>query len=355
MKKDLDTIFYYFINDEKIISIDEYGKGHINDTYLVVTEHNKYILQSVNSEVFDTPNLVSNYAQLISYTGQKRIEGKFFPIFVPDKSGNYHLTDSLNKVWRVCAFIDDSITYSISPSIEVSKMAGTTMGRFQAMLNKMKPESFKDTIVDFHNPERRLVEFYDVLKNSNNAFKIEAEKEIEFALNNIDIANTVSQLLLSGNLPVRITHNDPKLENIIFSKDTQKGYTIDLDTVMQGAIMFDFGDMARSTTSMAVEDEKDLTLVNFNIDHFTALCEGYFNEIKGNLTSLEKENILPGILSIVYIQGIRFLTDFLQESKYYKISYADHNLVRTRTQFKLLRDILDNESKVKEIINSTIG
>lgn len=348
-------IFQLFFPDSHIISIDTFGNGHINETFLVVTDIGKFILQGVNSNVFNIENLVSNFEQLIEHSRKTNTSGKFFPILFPTTSGEHHFIDSTAIAWRTCEFLEHTLTYSISPSVDISRLAGSTMGKFQQFLNQIDHRLFKDTITNFHNPSKRFTDFELALSGADSLVVKYAKKEIDFALQHSSITVAVAEILRSNSLPKRITHNDTKLENMLFSNDLSKGYAIDLDTVMPGCIMFDFGDMVRSITPLSAEDEKDISLVNFNLNHFEELSKGYFSELGESMTIPEKDSIFPGLLSIIYVQGIRFLADFLQGNTYYKTDYPDHNLIRCRTQFKLLSDIISNKSQISHILNKVLG
>lgn len=344
------NILNRFFSDCEITDVNNYGNGHINNTYLVTTDVGKYILQQVNSKVFNIKNLVQNYDYLIETTSNQGLSGKLFPESIADKSGLFHFIDSDGTAWRLNTFIENSSSHAISPGTMITKNAGRAMGKFQLFLTTLNVHKFKDTIPDFHNPLRRLNEFESLLNKADIFTKETAVNEIMFAQKNKSIALKMSDLLKSNVLPDRITHNDTKLENILFDNSNNYCYVIDLDTVMKGSILFDFGDMVRSITSLAKEDETDLQKVSFSLEHFEALCKGYLHELKVILTPVEKQNILLGTLSIIYEQSLRFLTDHLSGNIYYKVDYPTHNLIRCRTQFKLLEEIINNQEKADEII-----
>lgn len=354
MNNRLVQIFRYFISDDNIISIVDYGNGHINDTYLVTTNKKKYILQRVNSDVFTLKNLISNYNELDRICTSHSIIGKYFPEMIHDVSGNIHRIDQSGNAWRVSHYIDGTSTYLVSPDKKTTEVAGRAMGRFQNFLNTIDPELFVETITDFHNPSKRFSDFEEILKDSNFSASDIANNEIIFALDNKYIANNMSDLIADNILPVRITHNDPKLENILFLNKNDS-YVIDLDTLMKGTLVFDFGDMVRSITSLAKEDEQDLSKVIFDFNHFKALSKGYLHELSDTISLTEKKNLYPGIICIIYIQGIRFLTDFLAGNNYYKVSYPLHNLIRCRTQFKLLQEIISREKEINNFLQLVTG
>ncbi len=347
-----DKILNVFFKECTVIDIEKYGNGHINNTYLISTTIGKFIIQQVNSKVFNIKNLVHNYEYLIKSASKYGVSGKLFPKSVTGSLNSTHYIDIDGTAWRLNEYIENSLAYAIPPNTEITEKAGKAMGKFQLFLSKLDADKFEDTIPDFHNPLRRLGEFKKALQIADKTLSKTAESEIKIALNNKDIALKMSDLLKSNKLPVRITHNDTKLDNILFDKQINNVYVIDLDTVMKGSILFDFGDMVRTITSVSKEDEKDLTKISFRLDHFEALCIGYLNEIKSIITQTEKDNILAGTLSIIYVQGLRFLTDYLSGSNYYKTNYATHNLIRSRTQFKLLEEILLNREKAESIIQN---
>ena len=214
-------------------------------------------------------------------------------------------------------FIDDSQSFQISPTPDISYRAGMTMARFQLLLNQLPENLFHPTIENFHNPHCRITDFMETIKDKGSERYTMAINEINFAVSQLSITEVVTQAIDEGLLNNRITHNDTKLDNILFQKD-KESLVIDLDTVMPGSIIFDFGDMVRSIVSTSMEDERDLRKVGFNIEHFDALSKGYLGTLKDDLSITEKELIYPGIICIIYIQGIRFLSDFLVGDKYYK-------------------------------------
>jgi N-acetylhexosamine 1-kinase len=343
-----------FFSDFEIIDITSYGNGFINDTYLVSTDKKKFILQKVNSKIFNINNLAHNYKHLITAISEHQALGKFFPIFLPDNTGSIHYIDANNYAWRVSEFCENYSTYQISPDTSITERAATAMGEFQLFLTKLNPQDFEDTIPDFHDPKRRMNEFEVALKNANHELKGATETEINFAIENQHIAKEMSEILKHNLLPKRITHNDTKLENFLFDKTTNNTYVIDLDTIMLGSLLFDFGDMVRSITSLAKEDESDISKVMFSMEHFEALCRGYLTPLKTVITQFENDKLLLGTLSIIYIQGIRFLSDYISGSTYYKANYPTHNLIRCRTQFKLLEEILDKHNEIEDKIKSEL-
>ncbi len=331
-----------------------FGEGHINDTYLVETLSGKYILQKVNPKVFDTRVLVNNLSCFFDAFQQYEEETgeKLTPLVIKNIKGAYHTPDRDGAVWRLMEFFPGCRSYPRSPDEKVSFLAAEAMGKFQGFLNRFPPRDFGETIRNFHNPYNRLRIFQDTLIETPASLREAAAPEIQFVLDHTDIAHEIKRLLDKKEIPLRVTHNDTKLDNMLFLPDGRV-LVIDLDTVMPGYIIFDYGDMVRTFTSPAKEDEKDISKVGLRIPHFKALTQGYLHALKGALTESEKQNLLPGAKAIIYEQILRFLTDYLKGDIYYKTAYRDHNLVRTRTQIKLLDDVLHHEKELSEFIRQT--
>ncbi len=323
---------------------EPFGGGHINDTYLITTPSEKYILQRVNNKVFDTPVLVSNLSFLFhALTDYERKTGKkLTPAIIKNDKGEFHTLDNEGAAWRLMEFFPGCQSYAISPDTKISYRAAKAIGEFQQFLNTLPVKQFGDTIKGFHNTPDRLETFLQTVKQAPEKLKKQAAPEIQFAKQHHHIACELEELLNAGTLPTRVTHNDTKLDNILFTADGQV-LIIDLDTIMPGFIMYDYGDMVRTFTSPAKEDEPDKQKTKLRVDHFDALTQGYLEPLKAHLTKVEKETLLLGAKAIIYEQTLRFLNDFLLGNIYYKTEYPEHNLIRTRTQIRLLEDILQRE------------
>ena len=335
---------------QTVLSYKPFGDGHINDTFLVKTESNHFILQRVNKNVFRTEALVHNYNVFLNFldTYQEKENVKLTPEILKTLSGNYHIVDKEGFAWRLAEFIPGTKSYQISPDAAISFKAAEAMGKFQQFLNTLPSNDFEYTIINYHNPASRLKAFKDAVKKAPENLFQSAKHEIDFSLANQDIVNEYDAVV--GNLPQRVTHNDTKLDNMLFY---DKGVlVIDLDTVMPSTILFDYGDMVRTFTSPAAEDEKDESKVSFRTKHFEALTLGYLEGLGGSLQPIEKNNLLLGARAIIYEQTLRFLTDYLLGNPYYKVKYAEHNLVRTKTQVKLLNAIEKDKNELQEFILS---
>lgn len=332
------------------MSSKPFGNGHINDTYLVETKSGSYILQRVNKNVFRIKELVANYEILFNaiddYQKQKGI--RLTPALYRTSSGKFHFIDEENYAWRVAELLPGAVSHEIAEAPEISFQAAKAMGRFQLFLNTMPQQHFGDTITNFHNLPRRHKAFKESLTTADKERLEKAKTEINRSK---EYSFIIKQYVSAAHkLPKRITHNDTKINNMLFTEG--QVLVIDLDTVMPGFIMHDYGDMVRTFTSPATEDEPDLDKVIFREEHFEALTKGYLEPLKDNLTGVEKKSLLTGAKNIIYEQGLRFLTDYLNGNIYYKTAYPGHNLIRTRTQFKLLESIVENEKKLNDMINN---
>jgi len=332
------------------LSYKPFGDGHINDTFLVKTENNHFILQRVNKNVFRTKALVHNYNVFLDFldTYQKKENVKLTPVILKTISGNYHIVDGEGFAWRLAEFIPGTKSFQISPDADISFKAAEAMGKFQQFLNTLPSEDFEFTIINYHNPANRLQAFKEAVDKAPEDLKQRAKPEIDFSLAHQEIVTEYEAV--ANKLPQRVTHNDTKLDNMLFY---DKGVlVIDLDTVMPSTILFDYGDMVRTFTSPAAEDEKDESKVSFRAKHFEALTRGYLRGLDGSIQPIEKNNLLLGARAIIYEQTLRFLTDYLLGNPYYKVKYAGHNLVRTKTQVKLLAAIEQNKNQLQNFILS---
>lgn len=327
---------------------EPFGNGHINDTYLVTSQKGKFILQRVNKNVFDTQILIRNLALLFKNIGryEKEAGKKLTPSVIKNNNGEFHTLDKEGAAWRLMEFFPRCQSYAISPDNNISYRAAKAISNFQLFLNILPVDNFGETIKNFHNPLSRLEDFLKAARSAPNTLKKQASAEIRFAEKNQNIARELEHI---PQLPLRVTHNDTKLDNFLFTEDGRV-LIIDLDTIMPGYVMYDFGDMVRTFTSPAKEDESDISKSRMRTEHFEALTKGYLEPLKNVLTKVEKKALLPGAKAIIYEQTLRFLSDFLLGNIYYKTAYPEHNLVRTRTQIRLLEDILSRENELLKMI-----
>ncbi len=338
----------------EIKSLKPFGGGHINDTYLIETDlKNRYILQKINKNVFKQPlHVVNNIEKLLDHFAAKGIHSlKTYPA----KDGKKYVVDVNQDFWRLYNFIENAESYEVIQNKSQAYEAGKAFGAFQSLMLDLNADDFYETIPDFHHLEKRYKKF-DIVLASNPKNRIQqAEKEIKFALEQRKISDSILGFIANGQLPVRVTHNDCKLNNAMLSKQTGKGIcVIDLDTVMPGLVLYDYGDMVRTFTSPVPEDEKDFSKVHLRKEIFEELTKGYLSELSAVLNAAEKENLLLGAKYMTLIMGLRFLTDFIEGDVYYKIKYDNHNLVRTKNQFALFASLESQEKELQKIIMDNI-
>ena len=342
-------------------SFEECKVGHINNTYIVDFDadgyKNKFILQRINTYVFKNPNYVmSNIIGVTTFLKNQLLQSGGNPergtlsfINCRDNPKEYCYRDHEGGCWRMYHYIDNVISYALAESTDLFEKAGFAFGNFQHLLSDYDASSLFETIPNFHNTKLRYSRFLEVLKNASAERKSNAAEEIKFILSREEQCSFIVNEISNGNIPLRVTHNDTKLNNILMDPITNEGVCIiDLDTVMPGSALYDFGDAIRFGASNALEDEKDLNKVFFRTDMFEAFAKGYLRGTCGSLTEHEIECLPLGAYIITFETGLRFLTDYLENDVYFKTSYSDHNLVRAKNQLKL---VLDIETRMNEFDN----
>ena len=344
-QKDLQSIVAQFNIEGNVTEVKPLGNGLINTTYKVVTEGAApdYVLQHVNNAIF--PDVEMLMGNIVAVTGHIRAKYEAAGVddiarkvlsFVQAKDGKYFYFDG-EKYWRVMVFIPDTISQSaVTP--ESSYIVGETFGNFQAMLADI-PAQLGETIKDFHNMEFRLWQLREAVKENKVGRLAEVQWLVDELEKRAEVMCKGEQLHREGKLAKRICHCDTKVDNILFDQDGKVLCVIDLDTVMPNFIFSDFGDFLRSAANTGKEDDKDLDNVNFNMDIFKAFTEGYLKSARCFLTPLEIENLPYAAALFPYMQTVRFLADYINGDTYYKTQYAEHNLVRSKAQFKLLQSV----------------
>lgn len=273
-------------------------------------------------------------------------------MLIPCNNGKYFYHDKTKNYWRMFLYIADSQSFNIVDDAEKAFNGGKAFGNFLSILSDLPPNKLFETIPDFHNIENRLRIFFDIInKDLVNRVKL-AGDEIKFVKNRLKDIQRIHQLGKAGKIPLRITHNDTKFNNILFDKNNQALCVIDLDTVMPGYIHYDFGDAIRTVANTGQEDEADLSKVTINLSLFTAFSEGFLSETKLLLNPVEIDLLAESARVMTFIIGLRFLTDFLNGDKYFKIHFENHNLQRARAQFKLVYSIEQHMNEMEKIINS---
>lgn len=339
----------------EIQSCQRYGKGHINDTYLLVTSSGKYILQRINKNVFrDVPALMRNIVGTTSYIIAK-LEAQGAPV---DRALRVILTkngDSFayadGEYYRMYNFIGDSESIDIPSEPHLMYLSGKGYGNFQKLLDGYPAEQLSESIPHFHDTEDRLNKFCEAISEDVRGRAKEVEKEIDFYLSRGAYASRITSLIASGDIPLRVTHNDTKLNNVLIDLDNDiAAAVIDLDTVMPGSIVYDFGDGIRSGANTGAEDERELAKVGFSVAMYEAFAQGFLEEVANVLTESEIDNLAFGAQLMTYECGMRFLTDYLAGDVYFKISRKEHNLDRARTQIKMVEEMEQNINEMNRIV-----
>ena len=344
-----------------LIGAVRYGQGHINDTFCVVCQPQegdaiRFILQGLSSAAFPHPEeLMENFIGITSFLRDQVIAEGGDPMretlsLVNTKDGKPFYTDSNGKVWRLTPFIENTDCYQ-SATPELFEASARAFGRFQYMLRDYPAATLHETIVNFHNTEDRYAKFIAALEADKLGRAKDIQAEIDFVTSRKADCSVALQALRDGKLPLRVTHNDTKLNNILIDRDTMEGIcVIDLDTTMPGLSINDFGDSIRFGANHSKEDEKDLSKVNFDIDLYEVYTRGFIQGAKGGLTDAELEYLPWGARLMTLECGIRFLTDYLDGDHYFRIHRPEHNLDRCRTQFKLVQDMEEQFEAMHAVI-----
>ena len=339
-----------FTVEGEFASAKPYGNGHINDTRYVEMrkdgEINAYVLQKINKNVFKKPDeLMANYVGVTEFLRKIIIEKGGDPLretltVIKARDGkDYHIDDN-GDYWRLLVFVTDSMSYDKVERPEQFYDSAVAFGNFQYLLRDYPADTLYETIVNFHNTPDRFKKFVAAVEKDSQGRAKDVRADIDFVLARKDFAETLERAHKEGKLPLRVTHNDTKLNNILFDKKSGEALcVVDLDTIMPGYSVNDFGDSIRFGATTALEDEADLTKVNFDISLYELYVKGFIEGAKGGLTEGELEMLPIGAMMMTYECGMRFLTDYLEGDTYFKISRPGHNLDRARNQFKLVADM----------------
>ena len=358
MKNDPLEILSYFDLKSEVVKCEQFGNGHINWTYRVETMNGeRFVLQRINTYVFRDPEgLMRNIELLTDHMRTKTDDPRKVLQLIPAKDGkNYIVTDN-DEYWRVYVFVENSVCYDNAPSLELFREGGRAFGNFQNWLADFPVETLVETIPNFHNTISRYNDFERSLAQTELKDRKElAKPEIEYILSQKYMAPFLLDKAKNGEIPLRVTHNDTKINNVLFDKHTGKYLcVVDLDTTMPGFASIDFGDGIRYAGNNAAEDEQDLDKVFLRIDLFEAYAEGFCGVCKELLTE-EELMLCPEASKIITLEtGMRFLADYLDGDVYFQTAYPEHNLVRARTQFRLAADMDRNMDRMRDIIRSVL-
>ena len=335
---------------ETLMGAVRYGSGHINDTFCLVCQPKegkaiRFILQGLSTAAFPRQDeLMENFIGVTTHL-RKKIEAAGGDVMretlnlVPTRDGKLYYTDSTGKAWRLMPYVENTLCLQ-KATAELFEASARAFGRFQRLLADYPAETLHEAIVNFHNTEDRLAKFEAALAADKMGRAKEVAAEVKFVLDRKADCSVALNALREGKLPLRVTHNDTKLNNVLIDEATLEGICIiDLDTTMPGLSIYDFGDSIRFGANHSAEDEKDLSKVNFDIELYKRYTRGFLEGAAGGLTQAELEYLPWGAKMMTLECGIRFLTDYLDGDHYFHIHYPEQNLDRCRTQFKLVADM----------------
>ena len=347
-------------------SFRPYGNGHIHDTYLIQINQGgtmvPYIMQRINTYVFKKPKeVMKNIVKATDHIRQKLIIDKASDIsrrvleVIPNKDGSFYYTDSDGDYWRIYIYIANTVSYDTLRSNKQIFQVAKIFGDFHKTLADIDISDLHETIPDFHNGLKRFADFENALNSDHYDRSNDAKEEIDFLIKNAGLFKVIPRLIREKKIPVRVTHNDTKVNNVLFDRESDKSFCIiDLDTIMPGVSLYDFGDLARTSLSNSAEDEKVLSRVFMQIPRFESLLNGYLSSAGEILNKYEINHLVHGAKLITLMIGMRFLTDYLSNDIYFKIKYPEHNLDRCRTQFKIVKSIQENEEQLNKIVEKSI-
>jgi hypothetical protein len=348
----IKSIFNEFDHQSNYVRHSEINSGHINDTFFIKTGTNKdFILQGINHTIFkDVPNLVNNKV-LIS----KHIKSKYSNLseeelskkvlsFVKAKNTEFYYHQENGNFWNMTAFIDECVTHEIVKDEEIAYEGGKLLGEFLNDTSDFDSSKLIDVIPNFHDMSFRFNQYADSIQSASKSRLIKVEKYTKIIADLREEMHILQKFKEAGKIPIKVTHNDTKISNSLFDKNNKGICMIDTDTVMPGIIHYDFGDAIRTICNTAAEDERDLSKVEFNLEYYKAYEKGFLEQTRDSLSETELKYLSLGAKTMIFIMGIRFLTDYLNNDIYYKTSYTDHNLDRAKNQFKLIESFSEKLS-----------
>ena len=359
-EQSLKNIVEQFDIQGTVVSVKPLGAGHINDSYKVLTGSvatPDYVLQRINHYIFKNVDaLQDNIRRVTGHIRQKLVAAGVADVenrvlrLAPAKDGKLYHQDADGNYWRILYFISDSHSYDESITPELALYAGRAFGDFQAMLADLPGAPLVETIPNFHNMESRLTTFRQAVKENKADRLASTQYMVDEIEKRADDMCKAERLHREGVLPKRINHCDTKVNNVLFDKNNQVLCVVDLDTVMPGYVLSDFGDFMRTGANTGKEDDVELDRISINMDIFEAYTKGYLEKAKSFLLPVEIENLTFGAKLLTYMQTVRFFADYLDGDLYYKIHSPDHNWQRTVAQFKLLQSMEDNFAEMCRIV-----
>jgi Ser/Thr protein kinase RdoA (MazF antagonist) len=362
MNTDLKEIARQFRLKGSVKKVVALGEGFINDTFIIHTEGNSpnYILQRKNKKVFSPiPAMMENIEKVCSHIKAKVEKAGGDPMreamtVIPANDGKLYFLDEEEEYWAVSLFIDDTIAYEAAETPELAYAGGKGIGKFQALVSDLK-EPLTDILPGFHNIRIRYEQWDDVLRRDPVGRKVKVAEEISWIESRRKEMMDFWKRVEDGTIPTRVSHNDTKINNILFDKNGKVLCVIDLDTVLNSTVLNDFGDAIRYYTNTGKEDDINLDNVSMDMKIFKAFARGYLEEASLFLTPKEKEYLAFSARYITCEQMLRFLMDYIDGDNYYKIKSQEHNLVRTRAQYKLLASMEDQYDEMKIVISELVA
>lgn len=343
------------------------GRGHINDTFAADYDYGgrtvRFVHQTINHKVFHNPvavmeniaRVTEHKREMLAQSGDPEAGRKSLSV-IPNLDGKLFYQDADGAYWRTYIFIDRATTFDTIESLDQAREVARAYGNFQRMLVDLPGPRLHETIPNFHHARQRFDALMQAAEVDSAKRAIRVKEEIDFVAKRESVVDVLLNLVADGAMPERITHNDTKLNNVMIDDATGAAVcVVDLDTVMPGLVLYDFGDMVRTATSPALEDERDLTKVVMQMPMFEALVEGYWASAGGFLTPTERDHLVFSGKLLALMIGMRFLTDHLQGDVYFKTRRADHNLDRARNQFQLVRSIEEQEDIMHESVRRITG
>ena len=362
--KDFAEISEIFGLGSNVVSAQVITNGNINTTYDVTVnidgEDKRFVFQKINIFVFKNPKrIMQNIENITSHIARKlEAEGKSrdnVMHFVHSDDGRNYFLDN-QSFWRISEFVPNSETFNSCEDLDKLRTAGKAFGEFQTMLADFDATALFETIPNFHNTRSRIAVFMRHINEDPCGRVAEVEDEIAKIMEYKPMAIRLNELVDSAELPLRVTHNDTKINNVLFDKTTGEAKTvIDLDTVMPGLIAHDFGDAIRFAANTALEDEADLSKVSIDLNRYRAFAEGFIGAVSASLTPLEIKTLALGAFTMTVELAVRFLDDYICGDQYFKTLYRGHNLVRARCQLKLAESMLSNMDEMNKIISEISG
>ena len=342
--------------DGRNAEVSPHGNGHINSTFVVETEGKRYILQRINKNVFKNPEaLMDNVVRVTEYLAERAEDARTVMRAYPTVDGKYYTVDAEGEYWRLLQFVENAICLEAPESREDFYQSAVAFGRFQYALKDFPSHTLVETIPDFHNTEKRFEAFLAAVKADTVGRCASVAEEIRFYLDNAEFYGTLARANAAGTLPLRVTHNDTKINNVMLDAKTRTALcVIDLDTIMPGFSVTDFGDSIRFGANTGAEDEKDLSKIDLDLSLFETYARGYLEGCGGGLSDEEAMLMPEGAKMMTLECGMRFLTDYLSGDTYFRTAYPEHNLVRARTQIKLARRMTEEFDTMKQIIRTIL-